>query len=182
MSRIVLVTGGSRSGKSKYAESLYNDKTDILYIATAIVTDDEMRERIQRHKHDRNQKWETYEGFKNLDKAVASFSGSGIILDCITIMVTNLLFEKEFNYDNFNAEDMEIIREKVENEIKLLVDSAREKNLDLVMVTNEVGYGIVPEYKLSRIYRDLAGFVNQYVASICDEVYLVACGLPIRLK
>lgn len=182
MSRVVLVTGGSRSGKSQFGENIYAGRNDILYIATAIVTDDEMKQRIERHRNSRNGKWKTYEGFKNLDKALCEFYGTGIILDCITIMVTNLLFEKGLDIDNFNDIDMENMKSIVEKEIKLLVDSAREKNMDLVMITNEVGYGIVPEYKLSRVYRDLAGFVNQYVASISDEVYLVACGLPLKLK
>lgn len=182
MSKITLVTGGSRSGKSTYAENIYADRDDVLYIATAIVTDEEMKDRIQRHKESRNQRWKTYEGFKNLDKAIEDFKGGAILLDCITIMTTNLLFEEERDFENFSKEDMDNIVLFIKNEFKKLITKARNMNLDLVMVTNEVGWGIVPEYKISRIYRDIAGFINQYVASLSDEVYLVACGLPVKLK
>lgn len=182
MGKIVLVTGGSRSGKSTYAENIYKDRDDILYIATAIVTDEEMKERISRHIESRNQSWKTYEGFKNLNKAIENFTGYGVLLDCVTIMITNLLFEKERDYDNFTKEDMDEILGEIKEQFNKLISEAKNRNLNLVMVTNEVGYGIVPEYKISRIYRDIAGFVNQYIASLSDEVYLVACGLPLKLK
>lgn len=182
MGKVILVTGGSRSGKSTYAEKYFQKKDDILYIATSIITDDEMRQRVQRHKDTRNKKWKTYEGYKDLHLPVNEFQGSGVLLDCITIMITNLLFEENRDFENFKSEDMEDIKRISEREIEKLVKSVREKNIDLVMVTNEVGCGLVPDYKLGRIYRDLAGFVNQYTATLCDEVYLVACGLPLKLK
>lgn len=182
MNKVVLVTGGSRSGKSTYAENIYSNRDDILYIATAIVTDDEMRERISRHIESRNQNWKTYEGFKDLDIAIRDFHGYGVLLDCVTIMITNLLFEKERDYDNFSKEDMDEVLGDIKEELNKLISEAKKRNLNLVMVTNEVGYGIVPEYKISRIYRDIAGFVNQHIASLSDEVYLVACGLPLKLK
>ena len=180
--KIVLVTGGSRSGKSTFAEGLLKEIDDVLYIATAIITDDEMKDRIKRHRESRNSKWETYEGFKELDKALDNIDKKYVMLDCITVMVTNLLFDNETDFDNISHERIDELTEYIKGEMKKLIEKAREKNILLVMVTNEVGWGLVPEYKLSRIFRDIAGFVNQYIASLCDEVYLVACGLPMKLK
>ncbi|MCM1990492.1 bifunctional adenosylcobinamide kinase/adenosylcobinamide-phosphate guanylyltransferase [Oceanirhabdus seepicola] len=182
MSKITLVTGGSRSGKSTFAESLFEGTDDVLYIATAIVTDKEMENRIQRHIKDRNSNWNTYEGFKNLDNIIKSTDKKYVLLDCVTIMMTNLLFEKERDYDNMPMEDVDGILDDIKYEFKLLIDSCREHDKELVMVTNEVGSGIVPEYKISRIFRDIAGWVNQYIAKHSDEVYIVACGLPLKLK
>lgn len=182
MSKIILVTGGSRSGKSSYAESIFNEKDDVLYIATAIVTDEEMKNRIDKHKKSRNQKWKTYEGYKDLHKAIENIGESNILLDCVTIMVTNLLFDKEVDFDNISMEEVDKIQDNIKKEFENLICMAKEKNKTLVMVTNEVGSGLIPEYKLSRIYRDIAGLINQFIAKHSDEVYFVTCGLPLKLK
>jgi len=182
MSKITLVTGGSRSGKSTFAESRFEGRDDVLYIATAIVTDKEMENRIQRHIEDRNSNWDTYEGFKNLHNAIKSTEKKFVLLDCVTIMMTNLLFEMERDFDNMPMEDVDGILENIKHEFKLLIDSCREYDKELVMVTNEVGSGIVPEYKISRIFRDIAGRVNQHLAQKADEVYMTVSGIPIRIK
>lgn len=180
--KVTLVTGGSRSGKSSFAESLYQGYDDVLYIATAIITDEEMKKRIDRHIESRNGAWTTHEGFKDLDKAIDKHNLDKILLDCVTIMVTNLIFENELDLDNFSQETMDNILNSIKHEFKILIDGVREKGYNLVMVTNEVGMGLVPEHKLGRIFRDIAGFVNQYIASLADEVYLVSCGIPLKLK
>ena len=182
MSRITLVTGGSRSGKSSFAENLLKNTDDVLYIATAIVTDVEMRNRIKKHIDSRNSKWTTYEGFSNLDEAIEQYTMDNIMLDCVTIMTTNLMFQKEIDFDNISMEEVEELLEKIKIQFAKLILKVRETKKNLVMVTNEVGLGIVPENKLSRVFRDIAGYVNQYIASLSDEVYLVSCGLPLKLK
>lgn len=182
MSKIILVTGGSRSGKSSYAESLLKEFDNVLYIATAIVTDNEMRNRINRHRESRNQNWTTYEGHKDLDKQIEKWEHNHVMLDCVTIMTTNLMFDENRDYDSMSQEEIDTVLENIKLEFKKLINKCREKDTNLVMVTNEVGWGVVPEYKLSRIFRDIAGWVNQYIASISDEVYLTACGLPMKLK
>lgn len=182
MSKITLVTGGSRSGKSTFAEELLKNYDEVLYIATAIVTDSEMEDRIKRHRESRNSLWETHEGYKDLDLALETYNKKYVLLDCVTIMTTNLLFEKERDFDNFSKEDMDSMVSYIKEEFRKLIEKARELDIELVMVTNEVGWGIVPEYKVSRIFRDIAGFVNQYIAKLSDEVYLVSCGLPLTLK
>lgn len=182
MSKITLVTGGSRSGKSTFAEQQYYDVDEVLYIATAIVTDEEMKDRIKKHKTSRNQNWTTFEGYKDLHIAIENSNLNNILLDCVTIMVTNLMFEENIDFDNITMEKFDELQLKIKNQFTKLIYTARELNKNLVMVTNEVGSGLVPEYKLGRIYRDLAGFINQHIAALCDEVYFTACGLPLKLK
>jgi len=182
MGKIILVTGGSRGGKSKYAENLLKDKDEVLYIATAIVTDSEMEDRIKTHRERRNQKWKTYEGYKDLHKVIEGYEEKDIMLDCVTIMMTNLMFEENKDFDNMTKEDIDNLFVKIQQQVEALILKVRELNKNLVLVTNEVGYGLVPEYKLGRIYRDIAGSINQYIGSLSDEVYLVACGFPLKLK
>lgn len=182
MNKITLVTGGSRSGKSTFAESLFKDTDDVLYIATAIITDEEMRDRINKHINSRNNKWTTYEGFKDLEKVIKATKHNNVLLDCVTIMITNLMFEKNLDFDNMTMEEVDEIQNKIKLQFENLIKAAREEKKNLVMVTNEVGSGLVPEYKLGRIYRDIAGFTNQHIAKLCDEVYFTACGLPLKLK
>lgn len=181
-SNIILVTGGSRSGKSSFAEQLYNGNNDVTYIATAIVTDEEMQERIKMHKQSRNQNWETIEGYKNLHKVVPNISTQNILLDCVTVMITNLMFEIYADYEQISKEDIINLEKEITWQFESFIKEVRKQNKSLVLVTNEVGYGLVPEYKLGRIFRDVAGRINQKLALWSDEVYMVACGLPIKLK
>lgn len=180
--KIVLVTGGARSGKSTFAENLLKDYDNVLYIATAIVTDEEMKDRIKKHKERRNPKWKTYEGFKDLDRVLEKDHNSNVLLDCVTIMTTNLMFSEKKDFDNISDEEIQDIINNIKKEFEKLIFKAREKNINLVMVTNEVGMGLVPDYKLGRIFRDIQGIINQFVANLSNEVYFTACGLPLKLK
>ncbi|HHX60166.1 MAG TPA: bifunctional adenosylcobinamide kinase/adenosylcobinamide-phosphate guanylyltransferase [Epulopiscium sp.] len=186
-SNIILITGGSRSGKSSYAEKLYSHTNEVLYIATAIVTDKEMQDRINLHKQSRNQNWETAEQYKGLDQIVANTSKKNILLDCVTVMVTNLMFDQETNEEKVNIQDLslaalEVLEQNIIKEFRKLTKEVRARDKNIILVTNEVGYGLVPDYKLGRIFRDIAGRVNQQLALLSDEVYLVSCGLPLKLK
>ena len=182
MSKVTLVTGGSRSGKSSFAENLLKNTDDVLYIATAIVTDEEMNDRIKKHIDCRNSKWTTYEGFFDLDEAIEKYDIENIMLDCVTIMTTNLMFKEEIDFDNISMEKVDELLNSIKIQFEKLILKAKATKKNLVMVTNEVGLGLVPENKLSRVFRDIAGYVNQYIASLSDEVYLVSCGLPLKLK
>ncbi|QGU94414.1 bifunctional adenosylcobinamide kinase/adenosylcobinamide-phosphate guanylyltransferase [Clostridium bovifaecis] len=182
MGKAILVTGGSRSGKSKYAEELLKDKNSVLYIATAIDLDDEMRDRINKHKERRNKNWGTFEGYKGLDKVIENCKEEYILLDCVTIMITNFLVEKERDFDAISKDEIERLQRNIEEEFNALIESAKKKDKTLVMVTNEVGLGLVPEYRLGRIFRDIAGIVNQKLAVLSEEVYLVTCGIPLKIK
>lgn len=182
MGKLIVVTGGARSGKSTFAENLIRDQYDsVLYIATAIPYDDEMVERIKKHRKQRPNEWTTYEGYKDLGSVCEECSLDAILLDCITIMTTNLMFDYMGDKDIADC-DTQLLEESIEIQINQLIEGARKYSGSTVLVTNEVGSGLVPESKLSRIFRDIAGRVNQRIASKADEVYLVVSGIPIKIK
>ena len=173
MSKIVLFTGGARSGKSTRAEQ-YAARLDapVVYFATAQAGDDEMRERIVHHQSRRPAHWRTLEAPISVAATLTSLeAGSIVLLDCISLLVSNLLLANETAPEPV-----------VDDEIAALLEAVRVRNLTLIAVTNEVGMGIVPAYPLGRVYRDLLGRANQQVASVADEVYLVVCGIPVELK
>lgn len=182
MSKIIMVTGGARSGKSGFAESLLLDKKDVLYIATSIPFDDEMKDRIAKHKQSRPSCWKTLECYKGIDKQLTAESGRYILLDCLTIMVTNLMFHYEQDWDSISMERVNEIEGFIKDEVLRLIDCVRNLGLDMVVVTNELGMGIVPSGKLSRVFRDIAGRMNQVVAKAADEVYFLVSGIPMKIK
>lgn len=186
MGKAILITGGARSGKSSYAEKLAKELGGrILYIATSIPFDDEMKSRVKKHRESRPSEWDTHEGYRGLGRVIAE-KGSGysvILLDCITVMVTNLLLEHPgMDYENACYEDFEEVEKEIRKETEELLEGISRSEATVIMVTNELGSGIVPENLLGRVFRDIAGRVNQYVAERCDEVYVTICGLPLKLK
>lgn len=185
MGKVTLVTGGARSGKSTFSENLHRDKKSVMYIATAVACDDEMRERIRRHQKQRPDSWVTLEAYEDLAEKLSLLNSfyDGILLDCVTVMLTNLLFSRE----NFNEEDiseefwLEFESETVIS-IRKLIQSARSRTDHFILVTNEIGMGLVPETALSRSFRDMAGRINQMIAKESDEVYFVVSGIPMMIK
>lgn len=182
MSKITLVTGGCRSGKSSFGENLYSGIDDVLYIATAIVTDEEMKHRIKKHRESRNQKWATLEAYSDLHNKIEEYEQKHIFLDCVTIMTTNIMFELETDYDNISDDKIDCICKKIKDEFTSFINKCRELDKEVVLITNEVGWGLVPDNRLSRIFRDIQGFVNQHVGNMADQVYLVCCGQGLKIK
>jgi adenosylcobinamide kinase / adenosylcobinamide-phosphate guanylyltransferase len=180
VSRLVLVTGGARSGKSRFAEARVAELAPDgpwLYVATAEAGDDEMASRITRHRQRRGEHWRTVEAPRDVAAALATgFATPGeavparaALLDCVTLWLSNRLFD--------GLDDDAILAEA-----DALAAAARAAPGPVVCVTNEVGSGIVPDNPLARRYRDLAGWANQRLAAVADEVVLVASGLPLRLR
>lgn len=185
MGKLTLVTGGARSGKSTFAEKLAREYGDsVIYIATSIPFDDEMKLRVKKHREQRPAYWETVEAYKNIDEALEDkIAGKdAVLLDCITIMVTNLMFEKPIDWDHIQAEDLAGVEEHVRLEIQKLVDAAKCGTVPFILVTNEVGMGIVPDNALARVFRDIAGRMNQMLAKAADEVYLCVSGIQVKIK
>lgn len=177
---ITLVTGGARSGKSTFAENIYKDKKDVVYIATSKIWDKEMKERVELHQKSRPSIWRTYEGNYGLIESIGD--EKYYLLDCITVLTSNIMFDISKDIDYIDYELQEKIEKTILKEIKDLIDGIRQKGYHLVLVTNEVGYATVPEHHVSRVFRDIQGRINQRTAALCDEAYLVACGLPVKLK
>lgn len=185
MGKIYLITGGARSGKSSFAEDF--TKTlgkNVLYIATSIVFDEEMKTRVKKHKERRPDSWHTLEAYKNFENHFSTglYSKFAVLLDCITIMITNILFEEIEDFYNIKECELEKAEEKVSIEVDKLISIIKNQNIEIVMVTNEIGMGIVPENHISRVFRDIAGRINQKIAKDADEVYLCVSGIPIKIK
>jgi adenosylcobinamide kinase / adenosylcobinamide-phosphate guanylyltransferase len=181
MSKITLVTGGARSGKSSFAQSILQDK-EVLYIATSIPFDDEMNDRIRKHREDRPHNWDTIECYKDIYIHLKDRKEKYMLLDCLTIMVTNLMFYYEKDWDNIDMDGINKIEALIADEIKKLIECVRSLDINLVIVTNELGMGIVPASLLSRAFRDIAGRMNQIMAKLSDEVYFVVSGIPMKIK
>lgn len=171
--KIILVLGGARSGKSTYAEGLAEAHGgQVTYLATAQAFDDEMTARIAKHRADRPAHWRTAEC--PLDPAAAMRAHADtdcFLLDCLTLLVSNLLLADE-----------ETAEAHVQSALDALLAATAETGADLILVSNEVGLGLVPEYPLGRRYRDLLGNVNRRVAAVADHVYYLVAGLPLDAK
>ncbi len=168
--RIIMVTGGQRSGKSLFAENLALQLSPRpTYLATAQVYDDEMRHRVEVHKKRREHRWRNLEAPLAIDDI--SFSPDDTVLvDCLTMWATNWLFEaKEDLQEAFDA-------------LKLQIDLLIAAGATLIMVTNEIGLGGTSPNALQRKFTDLQGVINQYVASLSDEVYMLVSGIPVKIK
>lgn len=178
MAGITLITGGSRSGKSAFAQRLAEEQPGSrLFLATCTVTDAEMELRILRHVQDRQKgNWATVEEPLDLAGQLRqAHRFDTILIDCLTLWVNNLMFEAE---KRNQAVDEDWIR----TETELMLDAAREHPGEVIMVTNEVGMGIVPDNASARLYRDLIGRCSQCVGMVADRVYLVSCGIPLQMK
>lgn len=183
--KLIFVTGGARSGKSSFAEGLLKELgSDVVYLATAKALDEEMAARIKKHQSSRPKEWTTYEGYENLHLALPALMAgkAGLLLDCVTIMITNLIMDRQANWEQV----AEAVREQIEGEVmeqfQLLVGALKELPGTAILVSNELGMGLVPAYPLSRFFRDVAGRVNQYLAREAQEVYFTVSGIPMKLK
>lgn len=185
MSKIVLVTGGARSGKSNFAEKLCIDQNNsTAYIATSIPFDDEMKDRVKKHKESRPQNWNTYEIYKDIYSIIKEISNKHqtVILDCVTLLVNNLMFTYDMDIDKANQEEINELEKYIKDQVKKLIEEIKKTNLYFVVVTNELGMAVVPANKLSRVYTDIVGRINQQIASQSDEVYFVVSGIPMKIK
>ena len=188
MGEIWFVTGGARSGKSRYAERLAlqsarESALDVVYIATMEPRDDELRQRVERHRADRPATWQTIEAPLDPATALRSVDNDACaLLDCLSLWVANRLMALD---DELSAEpSQKSVRElesSLQQETDALIAAAEGRSAPTVIVTNEVGNGVVPEYALGRIYRDLLGLANQRVAARATRAWLMASGRALEL-
>ena len=170
MSRIILITGGQRSGKSSYAEQLaLKLAKNPAYVATAHVWDDEFRERVRRHQERRGPQWTNIEEEKYLSRH--DLTGRVAVIDCVTLWLTNFFFENQ-------SHDTQQVLEMVKEEF----DRFTAQDATFIFVTNEIGSGGVSVDAVQRRFTDLQGWMNQYIASHANEVILMVSGIPVKIK
>jgi adenosylcobinamide kinase / adenosylcobinamide-phosphate guanylyltransferase len=183
--QLILILGGARSGKSTFAEQLaQRSGHSVAFIATATVSDDDMHLRIERHRAARPANWQTIEEPLDLASAVqqAASLADVLLLDCITLWVSNWLFTQEAIDDASSVTSPYYDSALAEIDKLLITFNTLDAQKTLIIVTNEVGLGIVPSYTSGRIYRDVLGLVNQRLAAVADRVYLMVAGLGVDIK
>lgn len=184
MGHITFITGGARSGKSRYAERLAKERgKQVSYIATSIPFDEGMKNRIKKHRQRRPKEWMTIERYQDFGEILGTkeYEKTDIFLvDCITVMINNLMFYSGLDFDHCRVEQVDELEKEIFQEVEKLLLLAEQK--DMILVSNEVGMGLVPAYKMGNYYRDIVGRVNQWIASKADEVFFLVSGLPMKLK
>ena len=174
-----LITGGARSGKSTLAQEMGKKaKGPVLFVATAEAGDEEMTRRINAHKKDRPQSWKTLEIQNHIGREILKAPGGAktVIIDDITLLVMNVFTSCG------EKSPPETIEKALSEEIRELIDCVRHSQADFIIVTNEVGLGIIPADIVSRLYRDLLGKANRQLAAAMDNVYLMVAGIPVVVK
>ena len=193
---LIFVTGGAKSGKSKFAEEmllkLNNGNQKNIYLATSLVFDEEMKEKVRLHKKRRKNEWFTVETYKNFKNKLYNFFENNdkiknnLLVDCLTNMITNIIFENQnIDWNNFERklyiQTLKKLNKNVKNSVDELLNITNQFE-NTVIVSNELGMGLVPSYPLGRYFREIAGKMNQIVAEKADEVYFVVSGIPMKIK
>jgi adenosylcobinamide kinase/adenosylcobinamide-phosphate guanylyltransferase len=191
MGNLMLVLGGARSGKSTFAEERAREfgGGSVLYVATATITDDEMADRVERHRRSRPAGWRTLEAQGHAGQKIRAAAGDVrvVLLDCLSVLVANRMVEATGDYDDPFADPERdpldpALEDAIQAEAEALIACARDLDLTLIVVSNEVGMGVVPPYELGRAYRDMLGRANQTLARHADDVYLLVAGIPMHVK
>jgi adenosylcobinamide kinase/adenosylcobinamide-phosphate guanylyltransferase len=176
---VTLILGGARSGKSSYAQNLATASgKSVTFLATAQALDDEMSERIQKHRLERPANWETLEIPFDIASCVGQIKTKVVILDCITLLITNLMMQ----YVNDDIVDEAPFMTAVHREIADLLGALQRQQQEWLVVSNEVGLGLVPPYQMGRVYRDAIGWANQRLAREADKVIFMVAGIPTTIK
>lgn len=169
MKRIILITGGQRSGKSSYAEKLaLSISPHPVYLATSRIWDEEFRQRVIKHQERRGSEWTNIEEEKTLSRH--KLSGRVVVIDCVTLWCTNFFFDLQADVD------------KALQELQREFENFTNQESTFIFVTNEIGSGAVSENKIQRQFTDLQGWMNQYIASKANQVYLMVSGIPVLIK
>lgn len=182
---VTFVIGGARSGKSTFAEQKAKEYSNkVLYLATAVVTDEAMADRVKKHKEQRPSSWNTlemYSNFNDLTNHTEFNECEAVIIDCITTLIGNLMYDSKLDFDTCKAEEVNILEKKITEEVLQLINVCNINNKKLVIVSNETGMGVVPSYYMGNYFRDMSGRINREIASKSDNMYFIFSGIPIKL-
>ncbi|MFA5321872.1 MAG: bifunctional adenosylcobinamide kinase/adenosylcobinamide-phosphate guanylyltransferase [Smithella sp.] len=177
VSGLTLILGGARSGKSSFAEQIAREAgKSVLFVATATAGDDEMVRRIRNHQASRPADWQTIELPRDLGRNITAPIADVVIIDCITLLVSNVLFSLPENTPD------ELVMDKIHVEIDELIAVQERCGGQWLLVSNEVGLGLVPPYPLGRVYRDALGWANQALARAAQRVIFMVAGIPMVIK
>ena len=169
MKKLVFITGGARSGKSRYAQELaLQHSGQPVYVATARIWDEDFRQRVDRHRQDRDARWTSLEEEKHLGRL--PLQGRTAVIDCVTLWITNFFSDLRYDIDACFAS------------CKAEIDALLEQDAHLIVISNEIGMGLHPHTESGRKFTDLQGWVNQYLAARANEVILMISGLPLTVK
>ena len=174
--KCILILGGARSGKSQFAQNLASELSErVLFVATGEAGDEEMHSRIERHRKSRPRTWRTLEAPVRVGKKIRTQIGNAdvVLIDCITMLISNLLVGEG---------DDKYKERQITTEIGQLIKCIDKLGITFIIVSNEVGLGLVPENRLGRFYRDILGKVNQLLAQRADEIYFMVSGIQVKIK
>jgi adenosylcobinamide kinase / adenosylcobinamide-phosphate guanylyltransferase len=183
LKKIILLLGGARSGKSFFAQEYARRHGEkVLFVATATAGDEDMLVRIAKHKKDRPVDWRTLEATTKIGIQIEANAGDAelIIIDCITMLVNNIFSGHDDN--QFNTISAIVLEKEVITEIEQLQQCLKKVNASFLIISNEIGLGLVPDNRMGRLYRDILGRANQMLAQTADEVFLMMVGIPMRVK
>jgi len=177
--KLIFITGGARSGKSNFAEKMAaKTSKEVVYIATGQPLDEEMTFRIKKHREKRLNTWETYEEPTEVRGLVSrlGLEKEVILIDCLTLLTSNLLLRKEDKVKDTKWQ------EEILTEIEKLAEISYKVPAQVIIVSNEVGMGLVPDNTLGRVYRDILGRANSIIANKADEVFMIVSRIPLKIK
>ena len=178
-SRLTFILGGARSGKSSYAQSLADETSkSVTFLATAQALDDEMSARIQKHRAERPPDWTTLEIPLGISSHIQKIKTEVVILDCITLLVSNSLMQ----FVKDDLVDEILFTQALQKEVDELIAEIRAGQQDWIIISNELGLGLVPPYQMGRVYRDWLGWANQQLARAADKVIFMVAGIPTVIK
>ena len=181
----IFILGGARSGKSRFAQELAGRLSDrVLFVATAEALDTDMKLRIENHQSERPKSWRTLEAPVDIATRIEQNVGDAevVLIDCLTLLVSNIMLGEERGFSEPDEVDLDVVAGRVETEIESIKDVINRMDTAFIIVSNEVGLGVVPENRHARIYRDVLGRANQLMAERADEVYFMVSGITMKVK
>lgn len=183
---VTFVIGGSRSGKSTFAEMKAKEYGDnVLYIATAVITDQAMADRVKKHREQRPSSWLTLEKYSDFHDLVncEEFNKSDVVLiDCITTMIGNFMFDSGLDFDTCRIDEVNKLEQSIINNVMSLIEVCKKCGKRLIVVSNETGLGVVPSYYMGNYFRDMSGRLNNRIGRESEFMYFIFSGIPIKLK